>query len=294
MLPLSEKQIGFWGFIVGAIGLLVALASMYLSVVLWKNRPPYDQSNLVLTISDLRLVGETADVFFSVKPDHFEKEILLAELPLGVTNVGETSEEAVSISMNFFEVEGSSPGTSSDIGDLFINDSPIPARVTRSVAPGNGSFNVHYSIDKLLPDTSMLIGEPFQLPKPIDVTENVEFKDGNRADVSVRVNYAISIPVVAAGSRKLIGSTTLQVHSFVGGENPLAAQPLHKYVAEQVGRFRASVGWFRYAFAGIAGEASGFYVAICDEKHVSEEAVLLQCENVYRAEYDLFEWSRLF
>lgn len=293
-LSLSDRQIGFWGFVVGAIGLLVAVASMYLAVVLWKHRPPYDQTNLVLTISDLRLVGETADVFFSVAADHLEKETLLAELPLGVTNIGETSEEAVSISINFFEIEGSSPGTSSDIGDYFINDSPIPAKVTRAVAPGNGSFNVHYSIDKLLPDTSMLVGEPIQLPKPIDVTENIEFKDGNRADVSFRFDYSISLPVVAAGSRMLIGSTTLQVHSFVGDENPLAALRLQRYVAEQVEQFRDSVGWFRYAVAGLAGEANGFYVAVCDEKHVSVEAVLLECENVYRAEYDLFEWGSIF
>lgn len=293
-MPLTDRQIGFWGLVAGGIGLLLAAASMWLTIVLWKNRPPYDETNLVLTISDVRLVGETADVFFSVAAGHLEKDILLAELPLGVTNIGKTSEEAVSISLNFFEVEGSSLGTSSDIGDLFINDSPIPAKVTRAVAPGNGSFNVHYSIDKLLPDTSMLVGEPILLPKPVDMTETVEFKDGNRADVSFRFEYSVSIPVVAAGSRKLIGSTTLQIHSYVGGENPLSAQRLHNYVAEQVGQFRSSVGWFRYVFAGLAGEARGAYVAKCDEKHVAEEAVLLQCENVYRVEYDLFEWSRLF
>tara|TARA_Y100000815_G_scaffold260822_1_gene272592 strand:- start:454 stop:1335 length:882 start_codon:yes stop_codon:yes gene_type:complete len=293
-LPLSDRQIGFGGLVVGIVGLLIAAASIWVATVLWRSRPPYDETNLVLTISDVRLVGESADVFFSVAADHLKKDIILAELPLGVINIGEASEEAVSISLNFFEVEGSSPGTSSDIGDLFVNDSPIPVEVNRTVAPGNGSFNIHYSIDRLLPGTSMLVGEPIQLPKPISMTEEVEFKDGNRADVSFQFEYSVSIPIVAAGSRKLIGSTTLQIHSFVGGENPLAAQRLHKFVSERVGQFRSSVGWFGYVFAGLAGETRGAYVAICDEKHVGEEEVLLQCDNVYRVEYNLFRWSRLF
>jgi hypothetical protein len=293
-LPLSEKQVGFWGLVVGAVGIALAIIAIYLSVFLWKNKPPYENSDLVLTLSDVRLVGETADVFFSVATEHLEKEKLLVELPLGVSNVGQTTEEAVSISLNFFEVDGFSAGTSSDIGEMFQTLSAIPSKVSRVVADGNGSFNVHFSIDRLLPSTSMLIGEPIQLPKPFNVTENVEFRDGEQADVSFIVNYSISIPVVAAGSRQLIGSTTLQIQSFVGGDNPLAAQRLHKHVAEQVGIYRGSVGWFRYAFSGLASEEGGFYVAVCEEKHVAEDAALLTCDEVYRAAYNLFEWSRLF
>jgi hypothetical protein len=153
---------------------------------------------------------------------------VLMEIPLTIYNSGEKAASNLSVSLQFPLDNGRSPAPGQDSSSLFSGEGPPVTTVTRAVHDAAKWRYVTYSAGRLLPRTSIQVGEPIEAPLPI----SVDLSEADpRFSGSARLSYSLQVPVVIAFDDERVVTAKMNVTAMQADTVQEAGRALNQHVA---------------------------------------------------------------